>query len=57
LGEDLPKLWGAASAVERKHILRLVMKEDIWQTVITWRRAAEGKPAQQGARGIAANHD
>jgi len=29
LGEDLPKLWGAASAVERKHILRLVMKEVI----------------------------
>ena len=27
LGEDLPKLWAAASAVERKHILRLVMKE------------------------------
>ena len=29
LGEDLPKLWGAASAVERKHILQLVMKEVI----------------------------
>jgi hypothetical protein len=29
LGTDLPKLWGAASAVERKQILRLVMKEVI----------------------------
>jgi hypothetical protein len=29
LGADLPKLWGAASAVERKQILRLVMKEVI----------------------------
>jgi hypothetical protein len=27
LGEDLPKLWNAASAVERKQILRLVVKE------------------------------
>ncbi len=26
LGEDLHKLWGAASAVERKQILRLVIK-------------------------------
>ena len=29
LGEDLPKLWSAASSVERKHILRLVVKEVI----------------------------
>ena len=29
LGEDLPKLWGVASAVERKQILRLVIKEVI----------------------------
>jgi len=29
LGEDLPKLWNAASAVERKQILRLVIKEVI----------------------------
>ena len=27
LGEDLPKLWDAASVVERKQILRLVVKE------------------------------
>jgi hypothetical protein len=26
-GEDLPKLWDAASVVERKQILRLVVKE------------------------------
>jgi hypothetical protein len=38
LGEDLPKLWGAASAVERKHILRLVMKE-----VILDQRPASGQ--------------
>jgi hypothetical protein len=29
LGAELPKLWGAASAVERKQILRLIMKEVI----------------------------
>ena len=38
LGEDLPKLWGAASAVERKHILRLVIKE-----VILDQRPASGQ--------------
>ena len=38
LGEDLPKLWDAASAVERKHILRLVMKE-----VILDQRPASGQ--------------
>jgi len=26
LGEDLPKLWDAASVVERKQFLRLVVK-------------------------------
>ena len=29
LGEDLPKLWNTASAVERKQILRLIIKEVI----------------------------
>jgi hypothetical protein len=29
LGEDLPKLWNAAKAVEREQILRLVIKEVI----------------------------
>ena len=38
LGEDLPKLWNAASAVERKQILRLVMKE-----VILDQRSASGQ--------------
>ena len=38
LGEDLPKLWRAASAVERKQILRLVMKE-----VILDQRPASGQ--------------
>jgi DNA invertase Pin-like site-specific DNA recombinase len=38
LGEDLPKLWGAATAVERKHILRLVIKE-----VILDQRPASGQ--------------
>ena len=38
LGEDLPKLWKAASAVERKQILRLVMKE-----VILDQRPASGQ--------------
>ena len=38
LGEDLPKLWNAASAVERKQILRLVMKE-----VILDQRPASGQ--------------
>ena len=38
LGEDLPKLWNAASAVEKKQILRLVMKE-----VILDQRPASGQ--------------
>jgi hypothetical protein len=38
LGEDLPKLWGVVSAVERKQILRLVMKE-----VILDQRPASGQ--------------
>src|SRR5690349_9629932 len=38
LGEDLPKLWKAASAVERKQILRLVVKE-----VILDQRPASGQ--------------
>jgi DNA invertase Pin-like site-specific DNA recombinase len=38
LGEELPKLWGAAGAVERKHILRLVIKE-----VILDQRPASGQ--------------
>jgi hypothetical protein len=38
LGEDLPKLWKAASAVERKHILRLVIKQ-----VILDQRPASGQ--------------
>src|SRR5262249_56975152 len=38
LGEDLRKLWRAASAVERKQILRLVMKE-----VILDQRPASGQ--------------
>jgi hypothetical protein len=38
LGEDLPKLWGAASPVERKHILRLVIKD-----VILDQRVASGQ--------------
>jgi hypothetical protein len=38
LGEDFPKLWGAATAVERKHILRLVIKE-----VILDQRPASGQ--------------
>jgi hypothetical protein len=29
LGEDLPKLWDAASVVERKQILRLVVREGV----------------------------
>lgn len=38
LGEDLPKLWKAASAVERKQILRLVIKQ-----VILDQRPASGQ--------------
>ena len=38
LGEDLPKLWKAASAVERKQIFRLVVKE-----VILDQRPASGQ--------------
>ena len=38
LGEDLPQLWNAASPVERKQILRLVMKE-----VILDQRPASGQ--------------
>jgi hypothetical protein len=38
LGEDLPKLWNSASAVERKHILRLILKE-----VILDQRPASGQ--------------
>src|ERR1700757_1414574 len=38
LGEDLPKLWRAASAVDRKQILRLVVKE-----VILDQRPASGQ--------------
>jgi hypothetical protein len=38
LGEDLPKLWKAAGAAERKQILRLVMKE-----VILDQRPASGQ--------------
>ena len=38
LGEDLPKLWKAASAIERKQILRLVVKE-----VILDQRPASGQ--------------
>ena len=38
LGEDLPRLWKAASAIERKQILRLVLKE-----VILDQRPASGQ--------------
>ena len=39
LGEDLPKLWDAASVVERKQILRLVVKE------VVLRSAARERPS------------
>ena len=38
LGEDLPRLWKAASAIERKQILRLVLKD-----VILDQRPASGQ--------------
>jgi hypothetical protein len=38
LGEDLPTLWNAATAVERKQILRIVMKE-----VVLDQRPASGQ--------------
>jgi hypothetical protein len=43
-----PSTAGSARADRKNHV---------WQSAITWRRAAEGKPAQQAARGIAARQD
>src|SRR5438046_7331068 len=52
LGEDLPKLWDAASVVERKQILRLIVKEvvldqrpesgQVWIRII-WQTGAVGE--------------
>jgi hypothetical protein len=57
LGEDLPKLWSAASAVERKHILRLIVKEVILDQRPRAAKsgcASSGKPAPSASTRSAA---